>query len=101
MEWSQPRETSRMAPFRATSGESRGIATVGSKRAVLPPQPRGFGIRARGSNPAPFLRFTVGTGKLSNDHCLLDPGVGGGRLVGEGCHFVDLARCLVGRPIRA
>jgi polar amino acid transport system substrate-binding protein len=39
----------------------------------------------------------VNAGQLA-DHWLVDPDVGGGRLVGEGCHFIDLAAYLVGHP---
>jgi predicted dehydrogenase/threonine dehydrogenase-like Zn-dependent dehydrogenase len=35
---------------------------------------------------------------LEEGHWLDDPAVGGGRLLGEGCHFVDLACALAGRP---
>ncbi len=41
----------------------------------------------------------VNAGDLDPSHWLLDPSVGGGTLVGEGCHFVDLASSLVGRPL--
>ncbi|MGH7681735.1 MAG: Gfo/Idh/MocA family protein, partial [Candidatus Eiseniibacteriota bacterium] len=39
------------------------------------------------------LRFLsrINAGPLPPEHWLLDPQVGGGRLVGEGCHFIDLA----------
>ncbi|HET7904111.1 MAG TPA: Gfo/Idh/MocA family oxidoreductase, partial [Candidatus Eisenbacteria bacterium] len=37
------------------------------------------------------LHFRVAAGPLSSDHWLLDPEIGGGRLLGEGCHFIDLA----------
>ncbi len=39
------------------------------------------------------LRFLcrVNAGPLPENHWLLDPQVGGGRLLGEACHFVDLA----------
>jgi predicted dehydrogenase len=42
------------------------------------------------------LRFLarVNAGPLPANHWLLDPSVGGGRLLGEGCHFLDLA-CFV------
>jgi predicted dehydrogenase len=42
------------------------------------------------------LRFLcrVNAGPLPPDHWLLDPTVGGGRLLGEACHFIDLA-CFV------
>jgi polar amino acid transport system substrate-binding protein len=32
----------------------------------------------------------VNAGPLPHDHWLNDPAVGGGRLLGEGCHFLDL-----------
>jgi predicted dehydrogenase len=41
----------------------------------------------------------VNAGFLPADHWLRDPAVGGGRLVGEGCHFVDLCSSLVGAPV--
>ncbi len=44
--------------------------------------------------------FTVNAGRLESDHWTLDPRVGGGRIVGEACHFVDLVRYLAGKPIK-
>jgi predicted dehydrogenase/threonine dehydrogenase-like Zn-dependent dehydrogenase len=41
------------------------------------------------------LLYRVAAGRLANDHWLYDPDDGGGRLVGEGCHFVDFACWLV------
>lgn len=38
----------------------------------------------------------VNAGALPPDHWLNDPAVGGGRLVGEGCHFLDLMCHLTG-----
>jgi predicted dehydrogenase len=40
----------------------------------------------------------VNAGVLPSDHWLHDPSSGGGRLLGEGCHFVDLAALLAGSP---
>jgi predicted dehydrogenase/threonine dehydrogenase-like Zn-dependent dehydrogenase len=42
------------------------------------------------------LLYRVNAGRLPPDHWLDDPEDGGGRLVGEGCHFVDFACWLVG-----
>lgn len=42
---------------------------------------------------------TVNAGAVPIDHWAQDLAVGGGRLIGEACHFVDLLRFLVGRPI--
>ncbi len=43
--------------------------------------------------------ITVNAGEIPPDHWTQDPAIGGGRLNGEACHFIDLARHLVGHPI--
>jgi len=43
--------------------------------------------------------ITVNAGQIPVDHWTQDPKVGGGRIIGEGCHFIDLMRFLVGYPI--
>jgi predicted dehydrogenase len=45
------------------------------------------------------VRMVINAGRLDPEHWALDPRVGGGRIVGEACHFVDLARFLVAAPI--
>jgi predicted dehydrogenase/threonine dehydrogenase-like Zn-dependent dehydrogenase len=45
------------------------------------------------------LVMRVNAGPIARDHWVHDPKVGGGRLIGEGCHFVDLAVCLTGQLI--
>lgn len=47
------------------------------------------------------IRMVVNAGRLDPDHWTLDPQSGGGRIVGEGCHFIDLTRYLVAKPITA
>jgi predicted dehydrogenase len=42
---------------------------------------------------------TVNAGAIPRDHWTQDPAVGGGRIVGEALHWMDLARALVGAPI--
>jgi predicted dehydrogenase len=50
-------------------------------------------VRSRG----PFcLTFRVNAGRLPHDHWLNDLDDGGGRLLGEGCHFVDFACWMAG-----
>lgn len=48
--------------------------------------------------PKAFV-MTVNAGAIPADHWTQDRAVGGGRIVGEGCHFVDLLRFLAGAPI--
>jgi predicted dehydrogenase/threonine dehydrogenase-like Zn-dependent dehydrogenase len=49
----------------------------------------------RGGHPVELI-YRVAAGRLPADHWLNDPGDGGGRLLGEGCHFVDFACWFVG-----
>ncbi|MFH1942179.1 MAG: bi-domain-containing oxidoreductase [bacterium] len=45
------------------------------------------------------MNFTVNAGKIPLDHWVQDPELGGGRIIGEGCHFIDLMRFLADSPI--
>ncbi len=40
----------------------------------------------------------VNAGFLPGSHWTMDPKIGGGRIIGEGCHFIDLAQFLIGSP---
>jgi predicted dehydrogenase/threonine dehydrogenase-like Zn-dependent dehydrogenase len=42
---------------------------------------------------------TMNAGAVPSNHWTRDPATGGGRIVGEASHFIDLARALVGAPI--
>jgi predicted dehydrogenase/threonine dehydrogenase-like Zn-dependent dehydrogenase len=44
------------------------------------------------------LLYRVNAGPIPANHWVHDPRLGGGRLVGEGCHFIDLLQYLVGAP---
>lgn len=46
-----------------------------------------------------FLTMTVNAGMIPANHWTQDSIIGGGRIIGEGCHFIDLLRFLVGFPI--
>ena len=48
--------------------------------------------------PKAFI-YTCNAGMIPADHWTQDPLVGGGRIVGEACHFIDLLRFLAGAPI--
>ena len=53
-----------------------------------------------GSNPGPkSIILTINAGAIPADHWTQDLAVGGGRIIGEGCHFIDLARFIAGSPI--
>jgi len=48
--------------------------------------------------PKAFI-YTVNAGAIPPGHWTQDPDVGGGRVIGEACHFIDLLRHLCGHPI--
>ncbi|MDO9117854.1 MAG: bi-domain-containing oxidoreductase [Nitrospira sp.] len=50
------------------------------------------------SDPKTFV-MTVNAGNIPTEHWTQDRMIGGGRIIGEGCHFVDLLRFLAGSPI--
>ena len=43
--------------------------------------------------------MTINAGEVASDHWTQDLEVGGGRIVGEACHFIDLLRFLIGKTI--
>jgi predicted dehydrogenase/threonine dehydrogenase-like Zn-dependent dehydrogenase len=53
----------------------------------------------KGSVQAKSIIMTVNAGSIPADHWTQDPDVGGGRIVGEACHFIDLMRFLVDSSI--
>jgi predicted dehydrogenase/threonine dehydrogenase-like Zn-dependent dehydrogenase len=54
----------------------------------------------RGTHEPLALHYRVNAGFLPVDHWLNDPEQGGGRVIGEVCHFVDFLSFLVGaRPV--
>src|SRR5256884_7317683 len=50
------------------------------------------------AEPKSFIML-VNAGAIPSDHWTQDKAVGGGRIVGEGCHFIDLLRHLAGASI--
>jgi predicted dehydrogenase/threonine dehydrogenase-like Zn-dependent dehydrogenase len=45
--------------------------------------------------------YRINAGFVPKDSWIQDPAQGGGRIIGEVCHFVDTLRCLVGAPVRS
>jgi predicted dehydrogenase/threonine dehydrogenase-like Zn-dependent dehydrogenase len=48
---------------------------------------------------AKTIVMTINAGSIPPEHWVQDLSEGGGRLVGEACHFIDLMRFLVGHPL--
>ncbi len=71
---------------------------VGFNRRFSPHIEKMKNLLATVIEPKCFL-ITVNAGFISADHWLQDYTVGGGRIVGEACHFIDLMRFLAESPI--
>lgn len=80
---------------------ARGVSPcimVGFNRRFAPHVVRMKGLLAGVRQPRAFV-MTVNAGAVPPGHWTRDPALGGGRIVGEACHFIDLLRFLAGAPI--
>jgi len=84
--------------FDGTKSIPRPLLMVGFNRRFAPQVVRMKGLLAAVSGPKTFV-MTVNAGAIPPEHWTQDSAVGGGRIVGEACHFVDLLRHLAGAPI--
>lgn len=74
------------------------LLMVGFNRRFAPQVVRMKALLATLEEPKSLI-ITVNAGAIPPDHWTQDKAVGGGRIVGEGCHFIHLARHLVGHSI--
>jgi predicted dehydrogenase len=79
---------SELARVEAAARESGGVLLVGFNRRFAP-MARAVRAALEGRGPV-AMTYRVNAGALPPGHWLNDPEVGGGRIVGEGCHFIDL-----------
>lgn len=47
------------------------------------------------------INYRINAGQLPSDHWVHDPEVGGGRIIGEACHFIDLVQHISGSQIKS
>jgi predicted dehydrogenase len=71
---------------------------VGFNRRFAPLTVKAKTLLDRISDPKALI-MTVNAGAIPAGHWTQDPSVGGGRIIGEACHFIDLLRHLAGAPI--
>jgi predicted dehydrogenase/NADPH:quinone reductase-like Zn-dependent oxidoreductase len=76
-------------------GRRPALVTLGLNRRYSPMIDR---LRRSLTSPVNFVEYLVANPFLPADHWSLDPVDGGGRLVSEGEHFIDLCNLLIGRP---
>jgi predicted dehydrogenase/threonine dehydrogenase-like Zn-dependent dehydrogenase len=78
--------------------ERRPVLMVGFNRRYAPQVEKIAALLAATNEPKAFVA-TINAGAIPADHWTQDPSVGGGRIVGEACHFIDLLRFLAGASI--
>jgi predicted dehydrogenase len=74
------------------------VLSVGFNRRFAPQTLKIHSLLSQMSCPKSFV-VTVNAGQVPGDHWVHDPVQGGGRILGEACHFVDLLRFLAGARI--
>jgi predicted dehydrogenase len=72
---------------------------VGFNRRFSPHAARMRELLANRGEPL-ALNMTVNAGFIPANHWVQDPIRGGGRIIGEACHFIDLLANLAGSPVR-
>lgn len=71
---------------------------VGFNRRFSPHLQKMKVLLASVKEPKSFM-MTINSGAIPANHWTQDALVGGGRIIGEACHFIDLMRFLAGSPI--
>lgn len=84
----------------AAAGTEAGapLLMVGFNRRFSPQVQKVKTLLSGVGEPTSFV-MTVNAGNIPAEHWTQDPKVGGGRIIGEVCHFIDLLRFLAAAPI--
>jgi predicted dehydrogenase len=90
-----------MDAYRAAGGGAGGpVLAVGLNRRFAPLVGRLTDLIRPIREPKSIV-MTVNAGAIPDDHWTQDPAVGGGRIIGECCHFIDLLRYVADAPIES
>ena len=84
----------------AVRNDERMILMVGFNRRFAPHVQKMKQLLNGVTGPKAFI-MTVNAGAIPADHWTQDPEAGGGRIIGEACHFIDLLRFLAASPIES
>ena len=79
-------------------GHARSQLMVGFNRRFSPQVQKMKSLLAPVKEPKSFI-MTMNAGAIPANHWTQDNAAGGGRIIGEACHFIDLMRFLAGSPI--
>lgn len=81
-----------------SSGKGAPQIMVGFNRRFSPQIQKMKSLLSAVKDPKGFI-MTMNAGAIPPEHWTQDNAVGGGRIIGEACHFIDLMRFLAGSPI--
>jgi predicted dehydrogenase len=81
-----------------TAARPRQYLMVGFNRRFAPMIGKVKTLLQRTALPKAII-MTVNAGAIPASHWTQDAALGGGRIIGEACHFIDLARYLAGAPL--
>ena len=85
---------------RSNSAKGSPLIMAGFNRRYAPLARKTRALLETQSGPKSMI-MTVNAGSIPEDHWINNPEVGGGRVIGECCHFVDFLRFLVNAPIKS
>jgi len=74
---------------------AEGLLTVGFNRRFAPMGIQMRDFMSQAGEPV-SVHYRVNAGPLPSDHWVHDPDQGGGRIIGEVCHFIDFLTFLIG-----
>lgn len=80
--------------------QSNTMVMVGYNRRFAPQVQKMKELLNKKAAPKTFI-MTMNAGDIPADHWTQDPEVGGGRIIGEACHYIDLMRFLSGSKIKS
>ncbi|MGR5336215.1 bi-domain-containing oxidoreductase [Vibrio gigantis] len=80
------------------SSQTKPKVMVGYNRRFAPHVVKMKELLSSVKGPKTFI-MTMNAGDIPSDHWTQDPTVGGGRIIGEACHYIDLMRHLAGCKI--
>ena len=80
--------------------ESKSMVMVGYSRRFSPHVKKIKSLLYDKPSPKTFI-MTMNAGEIPKEHWTQDAKIGGGRIIGEACHYIDLMRFLAGSKIKS
>ena len=89
-----------IAKIEASQEESKSMVMVGYNRRFSPHIQKIKSLLDAKPSPKTFI-MTMNAGEIPKEHWTQDTEIGGGRIIGEACHYIDLMRFLAGSKIKS